>query len=160
VNNVTGTVEHIGLRSTRIRTNEQTLVSVPNKQMVDGIVDNWSMRSSRRAEFKIEINNTGKTFNIEQFIATIKSFLENKKPVVTKYTAFITDFNKSSVTVTVEYFTIPFEMDDFLTVKQQTAICIKEALDAHQLKMANPTTDINIFNSDSGNVAPVSNSII
>jgi MscS family membrane protein len=160
VNNVTGTVEHIGLRSTRIRTNEQTLVSVPNKQMVDGIVDNWSMRSSRRAEFKIEISNTGKTFNIEQFITTIKTFLENKKPVVTKYTAFITDFNKSSVTVTVEYFTIPFEMDDFLAVKQQTAICIKDALEAHQLKMSNPTTDINIFNSDSGNTAPASTSII
>jgi MscS family membrane protein len=160
VNSVTGTVEHIGLRSTRIRTNEQTLVSVPNKQMVDGIVDNWSMRSFRRAEFKIEIANSGKTFNIEQFITTIKTFLENKKPVVNKYTAFITDFNKSSVTVTVEYFTIPFEMDDFLAVKQQVAICIKEALDTHQLKMANPTTDINIFNSDSGNTATVSSSII
>jgi len=160
VNSVTGTVEHIGLRSTRIRTNEQTLVSVPNKQMVDGIVDNWSMRSSRRAEFKIEIANSGKTFNIEQFISTIKTFLENKKPVVSKYTVFITDFNKSSVTVTVEYFTIPFEMDDFLILKQQVAICIKEALEKHQLKMANPTTDINIFNSDSGNAAPASSSII
>jgi MscS family membrane protein len=160
VNSVTGTVEHIGLRSTRIRTNEQTLVSVPNKQMVDGIVDNWSMRSSRRAEFKIEIANSGKTFNIEQFISTIKTFLENKKPVVSKYTVFITDFNKSSVTVTVEYFTIPFEMDDFLVLKQQVAICIKEALEKHQLKMANPTTDINIFNSDSGNAAPASSIII
>ena len=40
VQNITGTVEKIGFRSTRLRTTEKTYVSVPNKQMVDGIVDN------------------------------------------------------------------------------------------------------------------------
>ncbi len=37
VNKVLGTVERIGLRSTRIRTADKTLVTVPNKQMVDSI---------------------------------------------------------------------------------------------------------------------------
>ena len=37
VNAVTGTVERIGLRSTRIRTADKTLVTVPNKQMVDSV---------------------------------------------------------------------------------------------------------------------------
>jgi MscS family membrane protein len=46
VNNITGTVEKIGLRSTRILTTDKTLVTVPNKQMVDSIVDNWSMRNT------------------------------------------------------------------------------------------------------------------
>jgi MscS family membrane protein len=45
IQQVTGTVERIGLRSTRIRTADKTLVSVPNKQMVDSIVDNLSMRT-------------------------------------------------------------------------------------------------------------------
>ena len=35
VNAITGTVEKIGLRSTRIRTEQKTFVTVPNKQMVD-----------------------------------------------------------------------------------------------------------------------------
>jgi hypothetical protein len=135
VNNVTGTVEHIGLRSTRIRTNEQTLVTVPNKQMVDGIVDNWSMRSGRRAEFKIELSNTSKTIHIEEFIVNIKTFLEEKKPLINKHAVFITDFNKASTTVTIEYFTIPIEIDAFLNIKQETAIFIKNTSEKHQLKM-------------------------
>jgi MscS family membrane protein len=56
VNNVAGMVEHIGLRSTRIRTVDKTLVTVPNKQMVDSVVDNLSMRSQRRAEIKLEFD--------------------------------------------------------------------------------------------------------
>jgi MscS family membrane protein len=160
VNNVTGTVEHIGLRSTRIRTNEQTLVTVPNKQMVDGIVDNWSMRSGRRAEFKIELSNTSKTIHIEEFIVDIKTFLEEKKPLINKHAVFITDFNKASTTVTIEYFTIPIEMDAFLNIKQETAIFIKNTSEKHQLKMANPTTDIIISNADAGSSTIASENII
>ena len=52
VNNITGTVERIGLRSTRLRTPEKSLVTVPNKQMVDSILDNWSVRNLIRNEIK------------------------------------------------------------------------------------------------------------
>ncbi|MEI8052934.1 MAG: mechanosensitive ion channel domain-containing protein [Bacteroidota bacterium] len=161
VMNITGTIEHIGLRSTRIRTTDQTLVTVPNKQMVDGIVDNWSMRSSRRAELKMEFSNVNKTFVIEQFIASAKSFLEKKNPIVNKFSVFLTDINKSSMTVTIEYFTIPFAMDDFLKLKQEIAIFIKATIETHELKLANATPDINIFNADSGiNAGVVTNTII
>src|SRR5215204_7142373 len=48
VQNIAGTVERIGLRSTRVRTNEKSYVTVPNKQMVDSILDNVSLRSQIR----------------------------------------------------------------------------------------------------------------
>lgn len=160
VNNVTGTVEYIGLRSTRIRTNEQTLVTVPNKQMVDGIVDNWSMRSGRRAEFKIELSNTAKTIHIEEFVVDLKTILEEKKPIINKYTVFITDFNKASTTVTIEYFTMPIEMDAFLNIKQEIAIFIKNTSEKHQLKLANHTTDIIISNAEAVGASITSENII
>jgi len=55
VNAITGTVEKIGLRSTRIRTEQKTFVTVPNKQMVDSVLDNFSLRTQRRAELKLEL---------------------------------------------------------------------------------------------------------
>ena len=51
--NFTGTVEKIGLRSTRIRTENKTYISVPNKQMVDSIIDNISLRTQRKGGIKI-----------------------------------------------------------------------------------------------------------
>src|SRR5664279_1037302 len=53
VNNISGTVERIGLRSTRIRTDLKTYVTVPNKQMVDNIVDNQTLRTYRKAEIRL-----------------------------------------------------------------------------------------------------------
>ena len=52
VHQINGTVEKIGLRSTRIRTLEKTYVTIPNKQMVDSIVDNLTLRNKRRGESK------------------------------------------------------------------------------------------------------------
>ena len=56
VQQVTGTVEKIGLRSTRIRTDQKTLLSVPNKQMVDSMLDNLSLRTQRKGELRLEVS--------------------------------------------------------------------------------------------------------
>ena len=160
VNAVAGTIEHIGLRSTRIRTIEQTLITVPNKQMVDGVVDNWNLRTARRAEIKIELDNTNSTMQIEHFITNIKSFLEKKEPEVNNYTVFITDFNKTNLTITVEYFTKPFSMETFLTLKQEFNIYIKTFIETEKLRMATAGHDITIVNSESGNGNPNINSKI
>ena len=58
VNNFTGTIEKIGLRSTRIRTQDKTYITVPNKQMVDTIVDNISLRTDRKIELDLQLHVT------------------------------------------------------------------------------------------------------
>src|SRR5690606_28583634 len=59
-----GTVEQIGLRSTRIRTFDDTLVTVPNKQMVDNMLDNWSKRKLAKNEIKTVLSVTTTSENL------------------------------------------------------------------------------------------------
>ncbi len=160
VNNVTGTVEHIGLRSTRIRTVDKTLVTVPNKQMVDSVVDNWSLRTQRRAEIKLEFVSSTTTKNIEHFIDSVKKVLEQHQNEIVKSSVFFSDFNKNGVTVTLEYFTLPFTMAEFNTLKQSVNISIKTIIEEQKLEMVSAGSDITIFNSDGNSSAPKSQSII
>src|SRR5260370_17230240 len=44
INNQTGVVEDIGLRSTRLRTGERTLLSIPNGIMASAVVENLRFR--------------------------------------------------------------------------------------------------------------------
>ena len=53
VGSVTGVVEKVGFRSTRIRTFDKSLVTVPNKKMIDAELDNLGMRPVRRVKFNI-----------------------------------------------------------------------------------------------------------
>ncbi len=159
VNNVTGTVEHIGLRSTRIRTEDKTLVTVPNKQMVDSVVDNLSMRTQRRVNIKLEFDPKTKTKDIETFIDEVKKLLVQNSTQIEKHSVFLTDFNKNGITVTIEYFTIHFTMTEFNTLKQSFNIAVKKLVEDLKLELASAGADINIFSGDAG-AAPKNQPII
>ena len=161
VNSVTGTVERIGLRSTRIRTADKTLVTVPNKQMVDSVVDNWSMRSARRAEIKLELSDKIKGEQVHSFIETIKTMLEEKTNTgINSYSAFLTDYNKNGVTVTIEYFTAPNTMAEFNLLKQQVNLSVMDIVKKAGIELASNTSNLTIVSNDSENEPPKSNPII
>lgn len=153
-NNTTGTIEEIGLRSTRIRTVEHTLITVPNKQMVDSVVDNWSMRNARRTEIKIELSHSNEIKSINEFIQLLENYLKNKQEVITKSSVYITDYSKAGTIITIEYFTSDILIEDYFFLKQSLILYVKESMAEMKLKIANASGDINIFNTDSGgNVA-------
>src|SRR6185369_15383118 len=77
VQQVTGTVEKIGLRSTRIRTTEKTYVTVPNKQMVDSILDNLSLRTHRRAVLNLDLHPHTSPQQVNQMLPALTALLKN-----------------------------------------------------------------------------------
>lgn len=161
VNNVAGTVERIGLRSTRIRTADKTLVTVPNKQMVDSVVDNWTMRSARRAEIKLELSEKVSAEKAGNFVESIKKMLEGKTQAgINSYSTFLTEFNKNGATITVEYFTAPGTMAEFNQVKQQVNLALMDLVKKEDIDMASNSSNLTIVSNDSENEAPKSNPII
>ena len=146
VNTVTGTVERIGLRSTRIRTANKTLVSVPNKQMVDSVVDNWSMRTHRRAELKLELSPATTADAANHFIAEIKKLLSAKADMITSFTVYLTEINKSGVKIITEFFTSPVSLDRFNLLNEEVNIALKKMMEESELTMAAATGSITIIN--------------
>ncbi len=142
VNNVTGTVEKIGLRSTRIRTADKTLVTVPNKQMVDSLVDNWSMRTYRRAEIKLELSPETTAATAQQCITEIKKLLETKTQL-TSYNVHLTEISKAGITIVAEYFTVPIALEEFISIKETVNFAVKDILEQNKITMSSS----NIFDS-------------
>lgn len=157
VNAVTGTVERIGLRSTRIRTADKTLVTVPNKQMVDSVVDNWSMRTERRAEIKLEFAAKTNPVSLEKSVQRSKQILENKKGAVIEYSVFVTEYNKVGPTLVIEYFTPAFSMMEYNELKQYVNLSLMQLIAEEKMEMASGN-NINIFGPEVE--APKSNPII
>ncbi|MDB5202013.1 MAG: hypothetical protein JWQ27_1422 [Ferruginibacter sp.] len=161
VNNVAGTVERIGLRSTRIRTAEKTLVTVPNKQMVDSVVDNMSFRNQRRTEMKLEMSEKTSLEDAQAFIGEVKKIMEAKKALVQNYTVFITEFSKNGITATLEFFTGHIPMAEYNLLKQEINIEMIKLRNTSHVEFPASSTSVNIFNADGEPAAPKNtNSII
>jgi MscS family membrane protein len=136
VNNVVGEVEHIGLRSTRIRTLEKTLVTVPNKLMVDTVVDNMSMRNKWRAEIKLTLSEKTTTDALKRLVEEINTTLQNEQKNIVKYSVVFTDYNKDGITLLIEYFTEVLTKVEFDAVKHRTNFKIMELMEKFKLEMA------------------------
>jgi MscS family membrane protein len=148
VNTITGAVEHIGLRSTRIRTADKTLVTVPNKQMVDSVVDNWSMRSGRRVEIKLELSDKTSAEMVTAFIESIREYFSQKHQPVFSANAFLSDYNKNGLTVIVEYFTAPIPLQDFNDIKQAINLVLIELVKTSAIELASNSSNLTIVNND------------
>ncbi|UEG50970.1 mechanosensitive ion channel [Ferruginibacter lapsinanis] len=146
VNNVIGKIEKIGLRSTRIRTPDKTLVTVPNKQMVDTMVDNWSMRTSRRAEIKLEFDAKMSSENIETTLKSLQKILADKNQEIISFSVFLKEISKNGLLVVVEYFTEPYTLKEFDTLKQVVNLEIKKMMETNNIDFASEVSTIVINN--------------
>ena len=135
VQTVTGQVEKIGLRSTRIRTDDKTYVTVPNKQMVDSIVDNQSLRTKRKQTIKLELNKHTPLAVVQQVIVAINGILHTNKALLTHYT-HLESFNKMGITIQLEYYTNPIDDVAFNAIKEEVNMALLQLL--HELNITLP----------------------
>lgn len=142
VNNVSGTVETIGMRSTRIRTDQKTYVTVPNKQMVDSIVDNLSLRTQRKGELRLELSLSSSPADLDKLITGIKKILAVDE--VENSTAFLNDITDRAFLVNVDYFTLPIAQDDFNALKQRINLDILRLMEKMKLSIAGASTTVTV----------------
>ncbi|HJW16536.1 MAG TPA: mechanosensitive ion channel domain-containing protein [Flavisolibacter sp.] len=143
VQSVSGTVERIGLRSTRVRTADKSYVTVPNKQMVDSILDNVSLRSQIRGEINLFINLKSSPEQIEQLIAEIKKYLSSI-PEVQSHTVLFNDIRVQAFMVFIEFFTPPMQWSQFTAIKQQVNFFILQTMEKLEIKITAEGKDIAI----------------
>ncbi len=141
VQQVTGTVEKIGLRSTRIRTTEKTYVTVPNKQMVDSILDNLSLRTHRRALINLELDSQTSRQQVSDLLLAITKVLETNGQVNTS-TVLLTDVNRDAYVVQAEYFVLVGTQEAFNSAKQAINLAVIGLLENMHIKLATKETKI------------------
>ena len=132
---MTGTVERIGLRSTRIRTTEKTYVTMPNKKMVDSILDNQSLRTQRNVSNRIEISLKTPTESIASYISAIEQLLQ--QPTIIDSNVFLADTGVQASVIQIEYFV---EMDvpikDFFKLREKVNLDILALAKNLEIEMA------------------------
>ena len=135
VQNITGNVERIGLRSTRIRTSEKSYVTVPNKQMVDSILDNVSLRSQIRGELILHLNLETSPEKIEALLTETKTYL-SKIDRLQNSNVLFNDIRLQGFIIFIEFFTPPIPWPEFTAIKQDIALFSLKTMDKLEIKTA------------------------
>jgi len=142
VQQVTGTVEKIGLRSTRIRTDQKTFVTVPNKQMVDSILDNLSLRTQRKAEIKLEIGTGSPVEMLNKFIESVKAKFNH--PQIEESSVYLLEIRSNSYLIQIDFFTAPISIKEFNTLKQEKNFEVLKLMEEMKIDLAGASSEIKI----------------
>lgn len=124
-----GVIERIGLRSTRIRTTEKSLITVPNKQMVDNILDNWSDRYLIRSEFKTTLPATLNPEQVNRLIITVRELFKSDERIVSS-SVFLNEYVVDAAVVSSVFFTpLSLSIDEVNEIKQSLQFKVRAAIE-------------------------------
>ncbi len=123
-----GTVEKIGLHSTRIRTLERTVVTVPNAQLSEMLITNISRRDRRLFKTELPLRDDTSTEQMRGILDEIQALLsQHPKVLPTPRVRFI-GFGDYSENVEIFAYLDCVDQTDFLTIQEELLMRIEEII--------------------------------
>lgn len=146
---VEGTIETVGIRSTKVRTFSQALVSVPNGTLANSSILNWSKMGKRRVKTTIGVTYGTSKETLENIIKDIKEMLINH-PDIHQDTIHIyfSAFGESSLNIFCYYFTKSTHWGEFMKVREDTYFSIMKIVENNGSSFAFPTQTLHIENDN------------
>lgn len=144
-----GTVEKMGLRSTKLRRADQALVILPNSQITSEHIVNWTTISKRRVDAVLGILYSTPADKIIKFKKGVEDILENTELIEKdNYLVAFTDYAESSLNITVRYYVLSPSAD--ITIKKRDEINMKilNLANGMDIGFAFPTRSLYIENTN------------
>jgi MscS family membrane protein len=135
----TGTVIHIGLRSTRIRTPERTIISVPNGQFSSMAIENISGRDKIWFHPTINLRRDTTSDQLLQVLASIREILTGHPKVETgKLPVRFIGVGAYSLDLEVAAFVTTSDYEEFLALQQELLLQMLRAVEHAGTSLAVP----------------------
>lgn len=138
-----GTIEDITFRSTRIRTADNSVVTIPNSIFSNEVIANWSKLEKRKIEISLRLPLETKAQELEILSKKFKIVLENNKDILED--SIQVDVNKikeDNIEISIVLYTSITEYNKFLNIKQEININILKILEAEGIKLAYPGRNV------------------
>ena len=126
----TGVVEDIGLRSTRIRTEERTLVAIPNGTVATINLENLSRRDKILFKTNLGLRPESKADHVRFVLAEIRRLLYSHPKVETKTVRVrLTDIAGSSLNLEVLSYILSRDFNEFAAVREDLLLRIMDVIE-------------------------------
>jgi small-conductance mechanosensitive channel len=134
----TGTIEYIGLKTTRIRTlgGEQLICS--NKDLTNSRLHNYGRMQKRRVLFKIGVVYQTNADKLKQITTLIKNIVESQSDIEFDRGHFV-GFGNSSLDFEFVYYILTADYSVFMNKNQEVLLAIFDAFEKENIEFAYPT---------------------
>ena len=149
-----GTVEDVGFRSTRIRTPDNSLVTIPSSAVVNTTVENLSIRTKRRQRFFVQVMYDTPREKVEEIVARIRQLIVDH-PLAEESTCQVrfNNFAESSLDILVIFNLMVEDYASELREREAVLLQIMDLVKDAGVEFAFPTRTLYIENGTGGATA-------
>ncbi|MCP4604374.1 MAG: mechanosensitive ion channel family protein [Proteobacteria bacterium] len=142
---VEGTVEEVGLRTTRSRTFANSVITIPNLHFTTTSINNWSEMKKRRIKMMIGVTYSTSQEKIQALVQGIRDIIEKDDKIHSDfYLVNFDNFGPSSLDIFVYCFTVTTKWGEFLDVKQSFMLKVMGCVEDLGLEFAFPTQTVHL----------------
>ena len=151
---MSGIVESVGVRSTRVRQLDQALLTVPNNQLTDAVVLNLSRMQKRRLDVTLTFTYSTTAEQMRQVVCEIRELLKNTEDIdpETVIVHFI-DFDSSSLNVRVIAQVLLTDWKEFTARKEAVFLDIMGIVERLGIDFAFPSRSLYIESTPKENAS-------
>jgi len=134
-----GTVEDIGLRSTKLRLVDKSLIIIPNKTVSSEAIVNLSRFTGRRVEQVLALTYATKPAQLEALVQEIGDLIRREAEVnPTSVMVYFRDLSPSSVDLWLVYVAQDADFQKYMALRQRLNLAFMRAVEAKGLAFAFP----------------------
>lgn len=149
VGDVVGTVEDVGIRSTRIRTLERTIVTIPNGDFSSREIENYAKRDRFLFNPTIGVEYGISAAKLREGVEIIEQVLLNHELVDDDGArARFANFGASSLDIEVWSYITVSDYAESRLIRQELLLAIFERLEAAGLAIAFPTRTVHLIHDE------------
>ena len=144
VGGVEGVVEDVGMRTTKIRSFQKTLITVPNQLVANQPIENFSRRGIRRIKMHIGLTYGTTSEQIVQIKNDIEKMLRSHEGISQKDSlmVFFDSFGDSSLNLFIYTFTATANWAKYLEIREDVHIKIMQIVEENGSSFAFPSQSI------------------
>jgi MscS family membrane protein len=136
----TGTVEDIGLRSTRVRTEERTLLAIPNGTIATMNLENLSRRDKILFKTNLGVRSESKPDHLRFVLAEIRRLLYSHPRIEEKTVRVrLTDIAGTSLTIEILSYVLTQDFNEFAAVREDLLLRIMDVMEDSGSGLAFPS---------------------
>lgn len=144
--NIEGVVEQVGIRSTRIRTLYDSMITVPNGTLTNSHIDNWGRRNSRRWKTVLGVQYDTPIEKLEEFCEGIRELIRNNPNIKQEnFRVYFNNFGANSLDILIYLFWAVPTWDEELQERHNLSVAILKMANEMGVSFAFPTRTLHLY---------------
>jgi MscS family membrane protein len=141
-------VEDIGLRSTKLRAVDKSLIVLPNKMVASEVVTNLARFTERRVEQVLGLTYDTSPEQMDAIVGDFRRIIVAEPEIdPASVLVFFRDYSASSLDIWIVYVAKDADFAKFMQLRQRINLALMRAVQARGLSFAFPTQTIELGGS-------------